>query len=47
MKIGEKVWFYHCLTIKQGVIAHIPKCGDIVYLTDGRWLHVNDCNPVE
>jgi hypothetical protein len=45
--VGQKVWFYHYSTIKQGTVANIPKCGGIVYLTDGRWLHVESCNPVD
>ena len=47
MRVGQKVWFYHYSTIKQGVIADIPNCGGIVYLTDGRWLHIESCNPVD
>ena len=39
MKIGDKVSFIHYSQRKFGTIARISKCGQIVYLTDGRWLH--------
>ncbi len=39
MKPGDKVSFLHYAQRKFGIIARISKCGAIVYLTDGRWLH--------
>ena len=39
MKPGDKVCFLHYSQRKFGTIARVSRCGAIVHLTDGRWLH--------
>jgi hypothetical protein len=47
MQIGDKVSFLHYGQRKFGTIARISKCGAIVHLTDGRWLHAESIQLIE